>query len=505
MLLPLEPSDQGGCNGFDSFFDPLGCAAEGARNAGEQVMEEIREEVSQAASEAASNALNDLAQSVNESVHLLLKNMVLWITDVDAIDLTSGSAATTISRMDYLLSPIVIMVAVLGVLAAAVRMVLTRKANPLIPLGGGLLVAVIVQAIGVGLANLLMQAGDAWSSWVLEDTMTDQLEDRLVQVMTFGQYDGSGPVDEGTSEFGMGASALLMILLGIIVLIITVVQMILMVFREAVIIILAALLPLASVGMMLKSTQGWLPRIGNWMLALIFYKPTVAMVYATSFVFIAGDEAPTLRTYIAGLMMLLLSLFAMKALTSLFSWATGAVASPGGFSGMSGFAAGATGAAVGLGTQLRNQTSSTSERLGSPDAGSGSSGSPAPTGAQETSLAKPGEASSGSSSTGSPSTSSGSSPQGAEGATKEATTPTPVSGATGSGAAESGSSTPSPTTVGAAAAATTGPVGAAMAAAAKGAEVGTQAARQATAAVTDAGGLSSGGTSTASAQGAIES
>ena len=183
----------------------------------------------------------------------------------------------------------------------------------------------------MGVANLLLRAGDAWSVWVLNSTMTEQLEDRLILVMTFGQYDGSGPVSEdGATQAGLTVSALLVILLGIIVIIVTVIQMILMIFREAVIIILAALLPLAAVGMMMRATQSWLPRVSSWMLALIFYKPAVAMVYATTFVFIGGDEQPTIRTFIAGLMMLMLSLVAMQTLLSLFNWATGAVASPGG-------------------------------------------------------------------------------------------------------------------------------------------------------------------------------
>src|SRR5690606_19744388 len=257
---------------------------------------------------------------------------------------------------------------------------------------------IIVQALGVGVANLLLRAGDAWSVWVLNSTMTEQLEDRLILVMTFGQYDGSGPVSEdGATQAGLTVSALLVILLGIIVLIVTVIQMILMIFREAVIIILAALLPLAAVGMMMRATQSWLPRVSSWMLALIFYKPAVAMVYATTFVFIGGDEQPTIRTFIAGLMMLLLSLVAMQTLLSLFNWATGAVASPGGFSGvLAGIASGATGAAVGLGAQLRHQVSSTSERLGSPGtpgtAGTGSgekAGATAPTGAREDTAHKP--------------------------------------------------------------------------------------------------------------------
>lgn len=499
--LPLQP-DIRECKDFGTrFFNPIDCSRAVLDRAGERVREEIREEISQAASNAASNALTELAQAVNEGVHQLLKIMVAWITDVEAVDLTSGSAATTIDQMGYLLSPVVLLVGVVGLLVAAGRMVLTRKANPLIPLGGGVLVVVIVQALGVGVANLLLRAGDAWSVWVLNSTMTEQLEDRLILVMTFGQYDGSGPVSEdGATQAGLTVSALLVILLGIIVLIVTVIQMILMIFREAVIIILAALLPLAAVGMMMRATQSWLPRVSSWMLALIFYKPAVAMVYATTFVFIGGDEQPTIRTFIAGLMMLLLSLVAMQTLLSLFNWATGAVASPGGFSGvLAGIASGATGAAVGLGAQLRHQVSSTSERLGSPGtpgtAGTGS-GEKAPTGAKEDTAHKPKPSPSAEESP------TALSPTGASGASSPtadtAAPPGSPGGATGgvpetaSRAPATGSPSPAPAPSGAAAtaaAATAGPPGVVAAGAAKGAETAAQAADSATRAVTDAGGL----------------
>ena len=212
--LPLQP-DIRECEDFGTrFFNPIDCSRAVLDRAGERVREEIREEISQAASSAASNALTELAQAVNEGVHQLLKIMVAWITDVEAVDLTSGSAATTIDQMGYLLSPVVLLVGVVGLLVAAGRMVLTRKADPLVPLGGGVLVVVIVQALGVGVANLLLRAGDAWSVWVLNSTMTEQLEDRLILVMTFGQYDGSGPVSEdGATQAGLTVSALLVILL----------------------------------------------------------------------------------------------------------------------------------------------------------------------------------------------------------------------------------------------------------------------------------------------------
>ena len=117
--LPLQPDIRECADLGTLYFNPIDCSRAVLDRAGERVREEIREEISQAASSAASNALTELAQAVNEGVHQLLKIMVAWITDVEAVDLTSGSAATTIDQMGYLLSPVVLLVGVVGLLVAA--------------------------------------------------------------------------------------------------------------------------------------------------------------------------------------------------------------------------------------------------------------------------------------------------------------------------------------------------------------------------------------------------
>ena len=104
-----------------------------------------------------------------------------------------------------------------------------------------------------------------------------------------------------------------------------------MLFRQGALIVLAGVLPLAAAGMLTPATRRWFPRVTGWMLALIFYKPAAAMVYATAFTMIGTGKDP--RTVLMGFTMVFLSLLALPVLMRLFTWTTGHVADASGGGG----------------------------------------------------------------------------------------------------------------------------------------------------------------------------
>ena len=60
------------------------------------------------------------------------------------------------------------------------------------------------------------------------------------------------------------------------------IQALLMLFRDGSVLILAGSTPLAASGSFTNATNGWMPKLMTWQLALIFYKPMAAMVYAAA-------------------------------------------------------------------------------------------------------------------------------------------------------------------------------------------------------------------------------
>ena len=234
-----------------------------------------------------------------------------WWVQLPSPDL-SGEPA--VGQLQQWMLPLAVAVAVLGLIIAGGKMALTRRANPLIDVGSGLVVIAATSAVGVLLPSLLLKAGDAWSTWVLQASTGGQFAQRLANVLTLG-----------------GSTPAVVVVLGIVAIIITAIQAVLMLFRQGALVVLAGVLPLAAAGMLTPATRRWFPRVTGWMLALIFYKPAAAAVYATAFTMIGTGKDP--RTVLMGFAMVFLSLLALPVLMRFFTWTTGHVADASGGGG----------------------------------------------------------------------------------------------------------------------------------------------------------------------------
>ena len=304
---------------------------------------------------AASGALNGIAAAIESGITWMVTQTSTWWVQLPSPDL-SGEPA--VGQLQHWMLPLTVAVAVLGLIIAGGKMALTRRANPLIDVGSGLAVISATTAVGVLLPTLLLKAGDAWSTWVLQESTGGQFTQRLVNVLTLA-----------------GSTPAVIVVLGIVAIIISAVQAVLMLFRQGALVVLAGVLPLAAAGMLTPATRRWFPRVTGWMLALIFYKPAAAAVYATAFTMIGTGKDP--RTVLMGFTMVFLSLLALPVLMRFFTWTTGHVADS---SGGGGFLQTALGGAVAIGA-LRGgalgfggsgaveQARLMANRLGPPDSG----------------------------------------------------------------------------------------------------------------------------------------
>jgi hypothetical protein len=293
-----------------TLIDP-GCVAH-------HVVSGIQQSVSGIAGFVTGDFLDALASGIRTSVTWIFTNLTTWWLKLPSPDLAHESA---IGAMQQWLLPVTAAVAIAGIIAAGARMALTRRANPLLDVGGGLVTIAAAGTLGVLVPNLLLQAGDAWSGWVL-------------QVSSHGSF-GS----RMTSLFALtGVPAAVVIVYGFFALVMATIQAALLMFRQAAVVILAAVLPLAAAGSMAPMTRNWIRKIVSWMLALIMYKPAAAAVYATAFTMIG--KGSNLQTIMMGFAMLALSLLAMPVLMKFFTWTTGAITSGGGAGQFLGMAAG---------------------------------------------------------------------------------------------------------------------------------------------------------------------
>ena len=312
-----------------------------------------------AAGTVASDALSGIASAIQSGVSWIVTNSITWWVKVPSPDLAGQPA---VSRLQQWMLPLAAAVAVLGLIIAGVKMALTRKANPLIDVGSGLVIIAATSAVGVLLPSLLLQAGDAWSDWVLNASAGGQFASRLTTLLSL-----------------TGAAPAVVVVLGVIAILISAVQAILMLFRQASLVVLAGVLPLAAAGTLTPATRTWFKKITGWELALIFYKPAAAAVYAAAFT-MAGTGTGV-RSTLMGFAMVALSLLALPVLIRLFTWTTGTISESAAGSGFLQTALSGTVALGALrgsfgGSGAAGQARLISGQLG--PAGSGPSGAQAP-------------------------------------------------------------------------------------------------------------------------------
>jgi hypothetical protein len=257
-----------------------------------------------AAGSAASSVLDGIASAVQSGIAWIVANSIDWWIKIPSPDLAAEPAVGQLQRW---MLPLTAAVAVLGLIIAGGKMALTRKASPLIDTGSGLIIIAATSAVGVLLPSLLLQAGDAWSDWILNASTGGHFGSRLTDLLILA-----------------GAQPAVVIVLGTVAIIISAIQAVLMLFRQASLVILAGVLPLAAAGTLTPATRTWFKKVTGWMLALIFYKPAAAAVYAAAFTMIGTGK--DVRTILMGFAMVLMSLLALPVLMRFFTWTTGQVA-----------------------------------------------------------------------------------------------------------------------------------------------------------------------------------
>ena len=207
-----------------------------------------------------------------------------------------------------------------SVMVQGIRMMLSRKKDPLIAVAVDLIRYAVVSAIGLTTLALGVRAADAMAQALVDQGLNDYAE-RMKGIFTQG-IDTNG-------AFSLLLLALIGFLLGML-------QWLLAFFRTAGLLVLAAVLTLAA------ARAEWMKRIVPWALTLVAYKPMAAMIYVIGFGLMGDGQDVSAR--LTGLMVLALAAVAMPAMMRFFAWSGGAASGGSGVGGA--LAAGAMGIAA---------------------------------------------------------------------------------------------------------------------------------------------------------------
>ena len=400
----------------------------------------------EAAAKAGDDIVSKWAEHVTTGVNKTLVSLgTIWV-NVKADVGGDESVASFIQEHQRWL---VIVIAIVSLVFAAMQMAWRQRMEPLQEAQGGLLRLIVVSAAFPTITQLLLEIGDLYSPWIIEQAGSKDDGKFLTKILDMGLFQ--------TGQLGM----IMLIVGGLIALLSNIVQVFLMFVRSGLLTLLTGFSPLAAAASTTKWGQQWFNKYVAWTMAFVAFKPTASTVYAASLKLLSGDSysfTDDIGKFLMGIIFLILAIVALPALVMFLVPVTANIGSGG--SGAGGLVGGmlATGAV---------NVAKRSIRGGSGGGGGGGSSSSRPPSQPQSTQAPTGAAPTGAAPTGAAPTSgatSGATSGGASAAGGGA------SAAAGAGAAGGGAA-------GAGAAAAGGPVGAGIAAGAKVVGAGVGAAR----------------------------
>lgn len=225
----------------------------------------------------------------------------LWLNiDSPPVGDSEGHAVGVVDFLQVHTAWIMVAVATVSVMIAGLRMVVIAHINTLGDLLRRLLTMAIVVGGSVGIVQLLLTAGDAFSEWIVKEAVGDSGFDKMMDDLIL----------EPLGNFG---GLMIVLIVGLILVLGSLIQLVLMLLRYGMLLVLMGMLPIAAAEM-----GGWLRRSLGWLAALILYKPLVAIMYAAGFMSLRvnNNDVTNIAT---GVTTMVLSVVALPVLLRLFA------------------------------------------------------------------------------------------------------------------------------------------------------------------------------------------
>jgi len=256
---------------------------------------------------AGSSVLDSIAHELSAGFAKAAKLSLASWTNIGTPDLT-GPSAQVQGWLQFATAGL----AVISLLVAAGRLMLERKSGGAVAAGRTMITLLAATFLAVPAVMLLGRAGDAFSSWLLDQAAGQALGDRLVTL--------AGNL--GTLGIGLELTVAVLGTLAALA------QLVLMIVRAGLLVVLTGVLPTVAAASGTRTGQASFNKLTTWLLAACLYKPVAALLYATAFVLIGDGTGP--QQILGGLAIAALALVALPALMRLMAPAVAAATSQGG-------------------------------------------------------------------------------------------------------------------------------------------------------------------------------
>ncbi|MDU5061589.1 MAG: collagen-like protein, partial [Actinomyces sp.] len=281
---------------------------------------ELSCKIGEVASEATHNIIAEWAYNIIQDVSAtLLKVGTVW-TGVGTPRL--GGADSAVGFVHSTTHILVVALAVASLFVAGIHLALSRRGETAMSVLQGLLALAVVSGASVGVGQLLVDASDAFSTWVIGLAVDGDAGKFGSKILSVTSVTGS-----------LGLTVLIVGGLGALVA--NLVQIGLMFIRSAMLILLVGIMPLAAGAYSTKWGRGWLWKIVAWFFAFLMFKPAASIIYAVAIRLVQGDSwslsnGEDLTSFVMGVVMLILAVLSLPALVTFMVPATEALSAGGG-------------------------------------------------------------------------------------------------------------------------------------------------------------------------------
>jgi hypothetical protein len=227
---------------------------------------------------------------------------------------------------------IAISVAALLLIGQVIRTAFTHDGSALATAVLGLGKAALAFLMTLTVAGAGLAAADALTSWIVTQSFgsAQALSARLGGLL--------GGASIGNPAAGTGVGAALLLIFGILGILLVIVLWFEMLLRNAAIAVLIAASPIAAAGQLSETTKAWWSKLVSATVQLVILKPVIALVFAVGLSM--TGQATDIETLLAGMLVLILAVFAWPAVARFFTFASVQVAGGSGLGTLLGFAAG---------------------------------------------------------------------------------------------------------------------------------------------------------------------
>ena len=253
-----------------------------------------------------------IAAVVVDAVEAVLKAVgFLWIYIKTPDVSTNGTVGFIQVHTNYILA----VAAAIAVIVAAIQMAVSHRGEPLRDILRSLVTMVVVSGAGAGIAALLIQASDEFSSWIIgqalganDHAFATELANRMTE-----------PLKDPGEVLGFA----LVIFVGILMVITAVIQLALMIVRYGMLVLLVGVLPLTAAATNTEMGTMWFRRAVGWLGGFILYKPVAALIYATAIHLMSAPKldkgtppegTPQTLNIVMGVTMMIVAVVALPAI-----------------------------------------------------------------------------------------------------------------------------------------------------------------------------------------------